>query len=155
MGCFLFCSRGAVRAARCRVMRPTSAARWVSAVARCRRQKKRERTSGSGRRGQASAGDGRPMRAPQQGTFATAAGGGEREQKGVAAVAEVNRAQARADRCGHRNRDMFTHTFRADPPTQPKKFLGLVPRIFFHLFTFHSSLFTFLPPQRNFFGGNK
>ena len=41
------------------------------------------------------------------------------------------------------------------PPPQPKKFLGLVPRIFFYLFTFHSSLFTFLPPQRNFFGGNK
>ena len=37
------------------------------------------------------------------------------------------------------------------PPPQPKKFLGLVPRIFFYLFTFHSSLFTFLPPQRNFF----
>ena len=30
------------------------------------------------------------------------------------------------------------------PSPQPKKFLRLVPRIFFCLFTFHSSLFTFL-----------
>ena len=28
------------------------------------------------------------------------------------------------------------------PLPQPKKFLGLVPRIFFYLFTFHSSLFS-------------
>ncbi len=33
---------------------------------------------------------------------------------------------------------------------QHKKFLGLVPRIFFT-----SSLFTLLLPLRNFFGGNK
>lgn len=30
-------------------------------------------------------------------------------------VAEVKRASARADRCGHRNRDMFAHTFRVTP----------------------------------------
>ena len=32
-------------------------------------------------------------------------------------VAEVKRASARADRCGHRNRDMFAHTFRVTPTT--------------------------------------
>ena len=46
-------------------------ARWGSAVVRCRWQMKRECTSGSGRRGQASVGEGRPMRVPQQGYVRT------------------------------------------------------------------------------------
>ena len=46
-------------------------ARWGSAVVRCRWQMKRNRTSGRGRRGQPSAVEGRPMRAPQQGYVRT------------------------------------------------------------------------------------
>ena len=41
------------------------------------------------------------------------------------------------------------------PAPQPKKFLGLVPRIFFYLFTFHSSLFTFLSQRGIFLASNK
>ena len=102
-----------------RVMRPTSAARWVSEP--------------------------------------TAACGGSREANAAQRSKKARKSESPKLFSGtaSRRKAITRRSLVQVLPPQPKKFLGLVPRIFFYLFTLHSSLFTFLPPQRNFFGSNK
>ena len=88
-----------------------------------------------------------------------------RKRHGLGARALAVRDEARATREKIRSvgsvlrvRDRGDYIFEwafQIPPPQPKKFLGLVPRIFFYLFTFHSSLFTFLSQRGIFLASNR